>query len=154
MSTTYDGLNHIRKTQNQKHLSILRAIAAIPLLLFGVLHLIDPAPFRDILLASGIPFVELNLILAPLAEIAAGALLLSGFFSRLGGLLGAATMATAIYSTLVLAGLSGSQLPAGIASVPEVPPLVLPVVVLVASIYVAWRGAGAWSLDLARAGAR
>ena len=147
MDTLNQTLNGIRKTSKQKRLFILRALAGLPLLLFGVLHLIDPEPFRQILLASAIPFVELNLIVAPLAEVLAGALLLSGYLSRIGGVLGSATMAAAIYSTLVIAKLTTTHLPADLASVPEVPPVVLPALVLLASLFVVWRGAGAWSLD-------
>ena len=77
----------------------------------------------------------------------AGILLLSGLYARVGGFLGMGTMLPAIYATLVLAGMSPGDLPAGIAAVPEVPPLPVPVLVLLSSVYVAWRGGGAWSLD-------
>ena len=147
MTLLRQASNRIRQTSQHKHLALLRILAGLPLLLFGVLHLLNPEPFRSILVASSIPFVELNLVLAPLAEVLAGALLFSGYLSRIGGLLGIGTMVTAIYSTLVLASLDLTELPTGLAAVPEVPPLVLPAVVLLASAYVTWRGAGAWSLD-------
>ena len=133
--------------QGPKHLLVFRLIAGLPLLAFGLLHLINPASFREILVASALPAVEFNLIAAPLAEVAAGILLLSGLYARVGGLLGMATMVVAIYATVVLAGLDPAQLPAGVQAVPEVPPVPIPAAVLLASVYVAWRGSGAWSLQ-------
>ncbi|MCP3980468.1 MAG: DoxX family protein [bacterium] len=148
-----------RQTTSEKPALILRALAGIPLLAIGAQHFIDPESFRQILLASGVPFVGPNLILAPAVEVIAGVLLLAGVFGRIGGLLGVATMVPAVAATLVLAGLDPAALPAGVTAVPEVPPLPLPLVVLLASGYVAWRGAGAYSLDArsaapARRGAR
>ncbi len=140
----------IRSTSGHKHIMAFRLVAGAPLLMFGVMHFIDPASFRAILQATGIPMVEVNMIAAPLAEIVAGFMLLLGVFARIGGLLGIATMLPAIYATVVLAGTNESQLPAGLTQIPEVPPLPLPVIVLLASAYVLWRGAGAWSMDSKR----
>jgi uncharacterized membrane protein YphA (DoxX/SURF4 family) len=128
----------IRQTDKSKVVATLRIVAGLPLLLFGAMHLIDPAPFRAILEASGIPFVELNLIAAPVTELVAGLFLVTGYFARLGGLGGAVTMLAAAWSTAILAGLNAA---------PEVPPMPLPLVVLAISTFVLWRGAGAWSLD-------
>lgn len=99
-----------------------RLVAGLPLLFFGVKHFLDPDPFRAILIASSLPMVDVNLIAAPLAECAAAALMLSGFFARLGGVLGIATMLPAIYATLTLKGLDPAHLPAGLTQVPFVPP--------------------------------
>jgi len=49
------------------------------------MHLADPESFRQILEASGLPFVELNLIAAPLTEVVAGLLLITGYYARMGG---------------------------------------------------------------------
>jgi len=132
-------LQRLRHTTEDRRVAILRIVGGLPLLVFGVMHLADPEPFRQILEASRLPFVELNLVAAPLTEVAAGLLLISGYLARLGGLFGAATMIAAAYATIILASIS---------SAPEVPPMALPVAVLAISTYVLWRGAGAWSLDL------
>ena len=132
-------LRRLQHTSENRRDAILRIFGGVPLLLFGAMHLIDPEPFRQMLEASGLPFVELNLIAAPLTEVAAGLLLISGYLARLGGLFGATTMIAAAYATVILARLGSG---------PEVPPLALPVAVLAISAYVLWRGAGAWSLDL------
>lgn len=132
-------IQRLRQTTANKRVAILRIAGGLPLLIFGVMHLADPESFRQILEASGLPFVELNLIAAPLTEVVAGLLLITGYYARMGGVLGGATMITAAYSTIVLARLGSG---------PEVPPMALPLTVLAISTYVLWRGAGAWSLDL------
>ena len=132
-------LQRLRHTTEDRRVALLRIVGGLPLLLFGIMHLADPEPFRQILEASGLPFVELNLVAAPLTEVAAGLLLISGHLARMGGLLGAATMIAAAYATVILARLGSG---------PEVPPMALPVAVLAISTYILWRGAGAWSLDL------
>jgi uncharacterized membrane protein YphA (DoxX/SURF4 family) len=67
-----------------------------------------------------------------------GLLLLSGFFARVGGILGIATMVPAILTTIRLANLIDA---------PMVPPLPLPIMVFVASTVVLVLGGGAWSVD-------
>jgi uncharacterized membrane protein YphA (DoxX/SURF4 family) len=131
---------------NNKLLIVPRLLAALPLLGLGVMHFIDPGHMRDILTASGLPMVELSVYAAPAAEIVAGALLLLGFYARIGGLLGAGTMLPAIYSTVVLAKMTVATLPKGMTEVPSVPPLPLPIIVLVCSLIVVALGGGVWSL--------
>ena len=72
------------KTNNHKFLIVPRVLAGLPLLGFGVMHFIDPGHMRDILIASGIPMVELNVYAAPAAELLAGVLLLLGCCARVG----------------------------------------------------------------------
>ena len=131
-------IEQLRQTDGNKRVAVLRIVAGLPLVTFGAMHLVDPGSFRTILEASRVPFVELNLIAAPITEVIAGLLLITGYLARLGGLAGAVTMLAAAWSTAILAG---------IPSAPEVPPMPLPLVVLAISTYVLWRGAGAWSLD-------
>lgn len=127
-----------------KHVIVPRLIAGLPLLLLGAKHFVDPEHFRRILEVSGLPGpIDLTLIAAPAAEVLAGVLLLLGLFARVGGLLGIATMAPAILSTVKLMNLEA-------ADKPFVPPLPVPIAVLLCSAYVLWRGAGAWSVDAAR----
>jgi uncharacterized membrane protein YphA (DoxX/SURF4 family) len=142
-----NNANAITKTTDNKLLIVPRILAGLPMLGFGVMHFVKPDHFREIMIASGIPIVELNLYAAPAALVIGGVLLLLGLFSRVGGLLGIATMAVAIYSTVILSGMTVADLPGGLTEIPKVPPLPLPVVVTVASLVVLVLGGGAWSLD-------
>jgi uncharacterized membrane protein YphA (DoxX/SURF4 family) len=87
-----NAISAITKTTNNKITIVPRVLAGLPLLGFGVLHFVKPGHFRDILLASDIPMVELNVYAAPVAEVLGGLLLLLGLYARVGGLLGIATM--------------------------------------------------------------
>lgn len=143
MSKTYP----ITKTTDHKIAIISRIIAGLPLVGFGVLHFVKPAGFQNILIASGIPLVELNVYAAPVAEVIGGVLLLFGFYARVGGVFGMATMLVAIYTTVVLSGMTVETLPGGLTEVPQVPPLLLPVMATIASLVVIILGGGTWSLD-------
>lgn len=132
------------KVAAPKHLLVPRLIAGLPLLILGAKHFVDPEHFRRVLEVSGLPGpIGVMLIAAPAAEVLGGVLLLLGWFARVGGLLGVATMAPAILSTVRIMNLDG-------ADKPFVPPLPLPIVVLLCAAYVLFRGAGAWSIDAAR----
>jgi uncharacterized membrane protein YphA (DoxX/SURF4 family) len=142
-----NNMNTLTKTTGSKLLLIPRVLAGLPMLGFGMMHFVKPDHFRDILLASGIPMVNVNLYAAPVVLVIGGVLLLLGLFARVGGLFGIATMAGAIYSTVILSGMAVADLPTGLTEIPEVPPLPLPIVVTVASLIVLVRGGGHWSLD-------
>ena len=101
----------------------------------------NPQHLREILTAGGVPMVEVNIWAASSAEMLGGVLLLTGFFARVGGLLGVGTMMPAILTTVRLASLPDA---------PTVPPLPVPIVVLVASTIVMVLGGGAWSGDARR----
>ncbi|MGL4462675.1 MAG: DoxX family membrane protein [Planctomycetia bacterium] len=130
-----------------------RLIAGLPLLVLGAKHFVDPEHFRSILVAAQAPMIPENMIAAPVAEVAAGALLLLGLFTRVGGLLGVATMLPAMYSTLVVMKLDPAALPPGLSHVPFVPPLPLPIAVLVCSLLAVWAGGGRLSVDALAASA-
>jgi uncharacterized membrane protein YphA (DoxX/SURF4 family) len=146
-NTTMNNMNTLTQTTGSKLLLIPRVLAGVPMFAFGMMHFVKPDHFREILLASGIPMVNVNLYAAPVALVIGAVLLLVGQFARVGGLLGIATMVVAIYSTVVLSGMAVADLPAGLTEVPKVPPLPLPVVVTLASLIVLIRGGGHWSLD-------
>jgi uncharacterized membrane protein YphA (DoxX/SURF4 family) len=135
------------KTKNSKFLMIPRLLAGLPLLVIGVKHFIDPGHMKSILIASEIPMVDVNVFAAPAGEVLAGVLLLIGFYPRIGGFIGAASMVVALYSTVVLSKLTVDTLPAGLLEVPFVPPLPLPLVVLVCSLVIVALGGGAWRLN-------
>lgn len=131
--------NSVQKTSSQKWILALRLVAGLPLLGLGAKHFIDPEHFRSILKASGLPLVDVSMMAAPVAECLAGLLLLSGWYARIGGLLGVATMVPALVATVKIMGLEGEK--------PFVPPLPLPIVVLLCSALVIYFGGGAWSVD-------
>ena len=113
-------------------------LAGVPLVVFSTMHFMNPHHFRDILTAGGMPMVDVNVWAASSAEMLGGVLLLTGFFARVGGLLGIGTMVPAILTTVRLAGPPDA---------PTVPPLPLPIMVCVASTVVLALGGGAWSGD-------
>ena len=137
----------IQQTSDAWYPLIPRLIAGGILTFFSVMHFGNPGHFRDILTAAGIPMVDLNVYAATATEFVAGLLLLSGFYTRVGGFLGIATMLPAIYATIKLASLTPETLPAGLEAVPFVPPLPLPIVVTVASIAAIILGGGRFSVD-------
>lgn len=135
------------RTSDAKFLFVLRLVAALPLLFFGVLHFIKPTAFAEILIASGVPFVESNKFAAPALEVLAGLLLIAGFFTRLGGVLAVFTMGPAIYGTFAIHALTPDHLPPGLAKIPQVPPLVVPIVILLIGLLLAILGGGGYSVD-------
>ena len=92
---------------------------------------------EPILVGAGIPLPELNATIAPIFEILAGILLLSGAFARVGGLIAVGAMAMATYSHVVF-------------DWDTEPPIAMPIVILLAAVFVIWKGAGAWSVDRKR----
>ena len=128
----------VRQTTPRKIILLPRALAGVPLVVFSAMHFMNPQHFRAILTAGGVPMAEVNVWAASSAEMLGGLLLLTGFFARVGGLLGVATMVPAILTTVRLASLPDA---------PMVPPLPLPILVLLASAVVLVLGGGAWSAD-------
>ena len=128
-------LHQITATTSSKIPVVARAIAGLPLLLIGIQHLTGMAPMQPILEGAGIPMAALNATVAPIFEIIAGLLLLSGFFARIGGLITIGAMSMATYTHIVH-------------DWADEPPIALPIAILVAAIFVVIKGAGAMSIDL------
>ena len=116
-----------------KLLTLIRLVAAVPLLGIGIQHLTGAAPILPIIEGAGMPFPELSAQAAPIAEVVAGALLLVGFFPRFGGLIACGSMAGAIYAHLNH-------------DWEDEPSIVLPIVVLACSLLVIAGGAGAYAM--------
>jgi uncharacterized membrane protein YphA (DoxX/SURF4 family) len=141
-------MNILRPTLRWKSLILPRLVAALPLIGFGLLHFLYPEKFRSLMQVSGFPFVEINMILAPAAEILGGVLLLFGLFGRIGGVLGVATMVPAVLATLAVRGMTPQTLPEGVPpEVLQIPPLPIPIVVLACSLLIALVGSGRYSID-------
>ena len=128
----------LQQTTPRKIILLPRLFAGVPLVVFSAMHFMNPQHLREILTAGGVPMVEVNIWAASSAEMLGGVLLLTGFFARVGGLLGVGTMMPAILTTVRLASLPDA---------PTVPPLPVPSMVLVASTIVMVLGGGAWSGD-------
>jgi uncharacterized membrane protein YphA (DoxX/SURF4 family) len=128
----------IQDTTDWGFLLLLRVVAGLPLLFFGILHLVSPDILRDIMAAAGLPAVFLHSIVVPLAEILGGVLLLGGFLTRLGAVLAFGVVVTAALVTLQVADRSAAL---------GVPTLAVPVTLAVASFFLALLGGGSASID-------
>ncbi len=140
-------MKKLQQTTDKAFPIVPRLIAGGILTVFSLMHFSNPKHFADIMTAAGFPMVDLNVWAASATELMAGILLLSGFLTRVGGLLGIATMIPAIIATLAIAGLDPENLPDGVAKVPFVPPLPLPIVTMVTSLIALALGGGKFSLD-------
>ena len=134
-------IQRLQQTTPRKIMLLPRLLAGAPLVVFSAMHFMNPQHFRDILTAGGVPMVEESVWAASSAEMLGGVLLLTGFFARIGGLLGIGTMVPAILTTVKLASLPDA---------PKTPPLPVPIMVLLASAVVLVLGGGAWSGDARR----
>jgi len=92
------------------------------------------------LIAADLPIYTISRWSVPFIEIAVGLALGFGFIVRLAALVVVCIMTVATYVHLVVADSSLFPLQ------PTAP--VIPLIVIGVSIYLVWRGAGAWSSDL------
>jgi uncharacterized membrane protein YphA (DoxX/SURF4 family) len=113
---------------------VLRLAAGLVLTGYSVLYLSGVLSMRPLLEAAGLPLPGVSVVVTPIFNLLAGVMLLSGAYARVGALLACESMAVAIYALAV-------------AGTPADPPIALPIAVLAASVYIAWRGGGAWSVD-------
>ena len=90
--------------------------------------------------AAELPMQNLSRTIVPLVEIALGSLLLRGLFARVAALGSIVIMCVATYVHLK------ADDPSLYPSQPVEP--YIPLVAIALSLYVLWRGAGAWSADL------
>ncbi|MCH9057618.1 MAG: DoxX family protein [Planctomycetes bacterium] len=144
-------LDAIRKTCGCRHMIVPRLLAGLPLTAFGVMHLTGAMPMRPLLEAAGIPAPGLMAIVAPLAQLVAGLLLLSGAFARIGGMLAAGAMVGAIMTHVKI---PNDQWPVPTTDATQGPwpeptfMMYLAILIALCSVYVLVRGGGAWSIDI------
>ena len=133
----------IRKTSDDKLAGGIRLLLAMLFLMTGVMKLVVPMlaeAWSGQLLAAGLPLYSITRWTVPFVEIGVGAALGVGAFARLAGIVVVGIMLAATYVHVVVDD------PTLFPLQPSEP--IIPLVVLALTVYVLWRGAGAWSLDL------
>ena len=136
-------LQAIRKTDNDRVAAGIRKVVGVLFVMTGVMKLVIPvlgAAFAGQLEASNIPFQDLNRWVVPFVEVGVGGALLVGFYTRIATLLVFSIMIVATYVHLVVDDPSLFPLQ------PSEP--IIPVVVMMVSVYLLFRGGGSGSLDL------
>jgi uncharacterized membrane protein YphA (DoxX/SURF4 family) len=136
-------LDDIRTTTDNKLAGSIRILLAVLFLMTGAMKLLIPMlaeAWSGQLLAANIPLHTVSRWTVPFLEIAIGAVLALGAFVRPAVVVVMGIMVVATYVHLVVDD------PALFPLQPSEP--IIPLMVIVLSVYVLWRGAGAWSLDL------
>ncbi len=137
-----DGTVAIRTTTQRWLPLIGRLVAGVPLTVFGTMKFLSEATqtnFHATLVLAGFPMPDMLVYVAATVEVVAGAILLTGWFARIGAGLASLHMTVALYVHLTV---DFSLAPAG------GPPNWLPISVLVAALVVLRFGGGMASLDL------
>ena len=137
----------IRATTTDELAAGVRLMLAIIFLMTGPMKLIVPQlaeAWAGQLLAAQVPFYEISRWSVPFLELILGLLLAVGFFARPGVVvvIGIMIVATYVHSVVDNPSLFPLQ--------PKEP--IIPIIVIVMSIFILWRGAGAWSRDLKSTG--
>lgn len=146
---------NIQATGDAKYAIVLRAVAGVPLLLFGMMHLTGAAPMEPLIEAAGLPAAGLLGVLAPIAQVVAGVSLLLGAFARVGSALAIGTMLGAVATHVKVAddAWPTPQDDGSIAPGPEpVALMYVAIVIILLGAVLLWRGAGKWSVDRSMAG--
>ena len=120
--------------------------------MFGIMHLTGAMPMKPLVEAAGLPMPAITAIIAPLAQILAGLLLLSGAFARVGAVVAIATMLGALITHMKIPNdqwPTPSEIdPAIMAPGPEPTfMMALAAIIILTAAFVIFKGAGAWSVD-------
>ncbi len=133
----------VRNTSDDKVAGVVRLLLAMIFVMAGVMKLVSPI-LGDVwsgqLLAANLPFYSLTRWTVPFVEIGVGVALTVGLYARLASVIVMGIMVAATYVHLVVDD------PTLFPLQPSEP--VVPLIVLLMSAYIVWRGAGAWSADL------
>lgn len=139
----FTRLESLRRTSDSKVAATIRLLLALVFLMTGPMKLLDPSlaeAWSGQLLAAKLPFYLLTLKTVPYVELALGVVLALGIFTRPAVIVVMGIMLVATYVHLVVDDPSLFPLQ------PSEP--IIPLVVIAMSLYVLYRGAGAWSLDI------
>ncbi len=133
----------VQATTNDKLAGAIRLILALIFLMTGPMKLLVPklaAAWSGQLIAAELPFYELSRWMVPFLELFLGVVLAIGIFVRPAALAVIGIMVVATYVHLVVDDPSLFPLQ------PDEP--IIPVFVMLGSVYLLWRGGGSWSRDL------
>ena len=136
-------LEEIRATSRDRLGATIRWILGILFVMTGVMKLAVPMlaeAFSAQLIAAEIPFYMLSRWSVPFVEIGVGVLLAIGWFVRPSAVVAIGMMIVATYVHVVVAD------PTLFPLQPSEP--IIPIGVIVLSLYSLWKGGGAGSLDL------
>ncbi len=134
---------HIRNTSDDKLAAVVRLLLATVFVMTGVMKLVVPMlgeAWSGQLLAANVPFYTLTRWTMPFVEIGVGVALTVGTYARLASVIVMGIMVAATYVHVVVDD------PTLFPLQPSEP--IIPLIVLLMSAYIVWRGAGAWSVDL------
>ena len=136
-------LEEIRATSKDRLGATIRWILGILFVMTGVMKLAVPMlaeAFSAQLIAAEIPFYMLSRWSVPFVEIGVGVLLAMGWFVRPSAVVAIGMMIVATYVHVVVSD------PTLFPLQPSEP--IIPIGVIVLSLYILWKGGGAGSLDL------
>ena len=136
-------LADIRQTSDNKLAGGIRLLLAILFLMSGAMKLLVPMladAWSGQLLAADLPMYTITRWMVPFLEMFLGVVLAAGIFVRpaVGVVMGIMVVATYVHVVVDDASLFPLQ--------PSEP--IIPLTVIVMSLYLLWKGAGSWSLDL------
>jgi len=142
-------LARIQATTDDKPAGGIRLMLALIFLMTGPMKLLVPQlaeAWSGQLLAAELPFYELSRWTVPFLELLLGVILALGILTRPAAIMVIGIMFVATYVHVVVDD------PALFPLQPDEP--VIPVMVILASVYLLWRGGGSWSKDLKSVGSR
>ena len=125
----------------------IRLLLGVLFVMTGAMKLLVPtlaAAWAGQLLAANIPLAELNRLVVPFLEMAVGAALLTGFYTRFASILVLNIMVVATYVHVVVDD------PTLFPLQPAEP--IIPAVVMILAAYILVKGGGSGSLDLKATG--
>ena len=140
-------LQSLRDTRDDRVAAGIRIALGVLFVMTGVMKLVVPSlgeAFAGQLAAGNIPLQDLNRWVVPFIEIGVGGALLVGFHTRIATLLVFNIMIVGTYVHLV------ADDPSLFPLQPEEP--IIPVVVMILSVYLILRGGGSGSSDLRASG--
>ena len=136
-------MEKLRQTSPNKWVGIIRTMLGIIFLMTGIMKLTF-AEFGSAwsiqLIEAEIPFYTINYWLVPIFEIILGAILLIGYYSRIGAVMIIPIMSVAIYVHITVSN------PAAFPAQPQEP--FIPIAVIIMAVIVLIKGGGNWSQDL------
>jgi uncharacterized membrane protein YphA (DoxX/SURF4 family) len=142
-------LANLQKTTNDKPAGVIRLMLALIFLMTGPMKLLVPQlaeAWSGQLIAARLPFYEASRWTVPFLELLLGIVLAIGIYVRPAAVSVIGIMVVATYVHVVVKDPSLFPLQ------PSEP--IIPVMVILGSAYLLWRGGGSWSRDLKNSGAK